>query len=64
MISSTTCCFSCGTALPEGEGHYSTPSGLFCLACGLKLPIPSGTKVIITIDDPTGRLEKYGKERS
>lgn len=27
MISSTTCCFSCGTALPEGEGRYSTPDG-------------------------------------
>ncbi len=45
-------CSSCGSPIPPGEGHYSTPHGLFCLSCGLRLPIPPGARVTVTIVDP------------
>ncbi len=57
-------CTSCGALIPHGEGHYDTPHGLYCLRCGCRLPIPRGTKVIVEIQDPDGRLARSGKERS
>ena len=46
-------CSSCGTPIITGEGHYSTPDGIFCLSCGLRLPIPVGVKVTVTVTDPS-----------
>ncbi|GEM_PF-6627172 len=32
-------CTTCGASIPPGTGHYSTPHGLFCVSCGLRIPI-------------------------
>lgn len=56
-------CSTCGAQIGEGEGHYSTPSGLFCLQCGVSLPIPSGARVTITVTDPE-RFEKNSRRHS
>lgn len=42
---------SCGAPIIPGEGPYSTPEGLFCLSCGVRLPIPPGVRVTVTITD-------------
>lgn len=57
-------CSTCGAQILPGTGHYSTPSGLYCLRCGVKLPIPSGVRVNITITDPDGRLNRSGNKEA
>jgi len=57
-------CRSCGTPIPPGEGHYSTPDGLFCLACGVRLPIPSGVRVTVTITDPVDPAQSPAATRA
>ena len=50
LTSST--CRSCGASIPPGTGHYDTPHGLFCVSCGLRIPIIPTARVTVTVTDP------------
>lgn len=55
-------CATRGTPITPGAGHYDTPAGLYCLKCGIRIPIPAGVRVIVEIQDPEGTLNRYSKE--
>ncbi|NLT23081.1 MAG: hypothetical protein GXX82_08545 [Syntrophorhabdus sp.] len=42
-------CGTCGSPIPEGQGRYITPDGIFCQACGLPFPLGPGVRVQIII---------------
>lgn len=57
-------CHTCGREIPEGTGRYVTHDGIYCSTCGLPFPLGAKVRVQITIIDPEGKLDRYGKEAS
>lgn len=58
----TSTCSTCNCKILEGQGRYITPDGIYCVRCGLPFPLGPNVKVTITVLDPEGKLDRYGKE--